>query len=93
VNVVFDADYASVTAEPAHGRAVTFEVRFRKVSVSRSPRYVVGLKGSDGDGFAHFTTFDRACRSAMWRARRYERAFDKPRRHAASRTAALEGAA
>ena len=88
MNADIGDDYATFRAEPIYGRAVTFEVRQRQIDVRRDrgwggrnlqPRFVVGLKGSDGDGFAHFTTFEKACRAALSRASRYERAYDKPR--------------
>ncbi len=88
IEVTYEEDRATFATRPEYGKPVTFEVRFRSAVVGRSGwggarkagRYVVGLKGSDGNGFAHFTTFEAACRSALSRARRYERAFSKPRR-------------
>jgi len=86
MDVVIETAHATFRAEPEFGRPVTFEVRLRKVDVSRSnwtrnrqDRYVVGLKGSDGDGFGHFMSFEKACAAALSRARRYERAYAKPR--------------
>jgi hypothetical protein len=89
LDVTFEADIAHFAARPEHGKPVVFEVRFREIAVGndsgwgrrrKAGRYVVGLKGSDGAGFANFTTFEAACRSALSRARRYERAYSKPRR-------------
>lgn len=88
MNVTIDTAHATFRAEPLHGRPVTFEVTLREIDVRQrrtawgrnmQQRYVVQLKGSTGDGFAHFTSFEAACRSALARARKYERAFDKPR--------------
>lgn len=80
---------ATFVVEPEHGRRVVFEVRHREVHVSRRTsgiymgtprlRWVVGLKGSDGDGLSAHSSFERALRSALWRARRYERAYSVPR--------------
>lgn len=86
MNVVIEKTEATFRAEPEYGRPVTFEVRSRLVDVSRTgwrrnmqERYVVGLKGSDGQGFAQFVSFERACSAALSRARRYERAYSRPR--------------
>lgn len=86
MNVVIDQDVATFRAEPEYGRPVTFEVRHREVDVRRGgwgrnmqPRFVVALLGSDGQGFAHFVSFEKACASALSRATRYERAYSKPR--------------
>lgn len=85
LEVEINEQHATYAVDPEHGARVVFEVRYREVNISRSrwrnlkDRYVVGLKGSDGDGFAHFTSFEKACRSALYRARRYEKAYSKPR--------------
>ena len=89
MNVNIETAYATFRAEPEHGRPVTFEVRLRTVNVSSDrsywrsrnmrDRYVVGLKGSDGAGFCQFTSFEKACASALSRANRYERAYSKSR--------------
>jgi hypothetical protein len=87
MNVVIETAHATFRAEPEYGRPVTFEVRVRTVNVSQhsgwsrnmQSRYVVGLKGSDGAGFAHFMSFEKACQSALSRARRYEKAYSRPR--------------
>lgn len=86
-------DTATFTVSSPLGQRVTFDVRFRRVQIGRGgwsgksygERYVVGLKGSDGDGFSAHTSFDVACRAALSRARRYERSLLK--------SAALKGAA
>ena len=80
---------ATFVVTPDHGRRVVFDVRYRMVPIRRCEsgvfggtlrlRWVVGLKGSDGDGLAAHTDFEKACRSALWRARRYERAYSVPR--------------
>ena len=75
-------DTATFTVTGPQGQRVTFDVRYRRVRIgsggwsgkSYGRRFVVGLKGSDGDGFSAHTTFDIACRSALARARRYEKA-------------------
>lgn len=85
MNATIGTDHATFRAEPAHGRPVTFEVRYRTIDVSTGwgrnmqDRYVVGLLGSDGDGFSHHTTFETACARALTRARRFEAAYSKPR--------------
>lgn len=88
MNVTIETAHATFRAEPEYGRPVTFEVRLRSVNVSQSrgwgsknmqQRYVVGLLGSDGAGFAHFMSFEKACQSALSRASRYEKAYSRPR--------------
>lgn len=76
---------ATFTVSSPLGQRVTFDVRFRPVRIGRGGwsgnarglRYVVGLKGSDGEGFSAHTTFDIACRAALARARRYDQALAK----------------
>jgi hypothetical protein len=76
-------DTATFTVSSPLGQRVTFDVRFRSVQIGRSgwggrtygERYVVGLKGSDGDGFSAHTSFEVACRAALSRARRYEKSL------------------
>ena len=77
--------------QPEHGRPVTFVVTSRQVNVARAAwgkryetRYVVGLKGSGGNGFSHHTSFEVAVRHALARARRYELAYSRPRGLAAT---------
>lgn len=69
---VKDDERAEFTVKGKRGQHVTFDVRLRHVKVGRvmgyQPRYVVGLKGSDGDGFAHFT-IDAVSRLRARRAR------------------------
>lgn len=93
MNVTIETAHATFRAEPEHGRPVTFEVRLRSVNVASTSgwysrnmqtRYVVGLKGSDGQGFCQFASFEKACASALSRARRYEKAYSKPRGIAAT---------
>lgn len=87
MDVQIDDTHATFRVQPDHGRAVTFEVRLREVDIrtgqgwrrNMQRRYVVGLLGSDGAGFAHFLSFEKACSAALSRARRYERAYAKPR--------------
>ena len=88
MNATIETAYATFRAEPEHHRPVTFEVRLQRVDVSRDrawrvknlqERYVVGLKGSAGSGFAHFVSFEKACQAALSRARRFEKAYSKPR--------------
>lgn len=83
-----DGERATIQTRPEYGRPVTFEVRRRKVKVGgggywtpprAEQRYVVGLKGSDGDGFSTHLSFETACSRALSRARRYEQAYSKPR--------------
>lgn len=90
IEAIFDEEAATFAVRPEHGKPVTFEVRHRELDVAGptlrtwgqhrfAHRFVVGLKGSSGHGFAHFTSFEAACRSALYRARRYERAYSVPR--------------
>lgn len=88
LDVSIDSDGATFAARPAYGKPVTFVVESREINVSRSgywyakrvaPRFVVALKGSSGDGFSHHTSFDEACKRALSRARRYEKAYSQPR--------------
>jgi hypothetical protein len=84
VNIGTD-NYATFTVSSPLGQRVTFDVRFRSVRIgsggwsgnAHGVRYVVGLKGSDGQGFSAHTTFEIACRAALSRARRYEKALMK----------------
>lgn len=76
-------DSATFTVSSPLGQRVTFDVRYRSVQVGRGgwagksygTRYVVGLKGSDGQGFSAHNDFEVACRAALSRARRYEKAL------------------
>lgn len=88
MNVIIDTAHATFRAEPEHGRPVTFEVRLRRINVASDnywrsknlqDRYVVGLLGSDGSGFCHYASFTKACAAALSRAKRYEKAYSKPR--------------
>lgn len=79
--------YASAIVEPECGRRVVFEVRLRSLTYRKrdgwrahaKDAYVVGLKGSDGEGFGHHYKFERAVASMLYRARRYEKAYSVPR--------------
>lgn len=87
------ADFADGTAtiavRPEYGHPVTFVIVDRTVNVARptgsyvvprrASRFVVALKGSTGAGFSAHTSFDAACKSALHRARRYDRAYSVPR--------------
>lgn len=94
IEVTYGEDSAEFVTRPEFGRPVTFVVTSRAINVAkatgsyvmprRADRFVVGLKGSNGDGFSHHTTFDAACRSALHRARRYEKAYSVPRLAVAS---------
>ena len=89
IEAVIESDAATYAVRPEHGKPVTFVVAVRAVNVTRArwgyaprrmaDRFVVGLKGSDGPGFASHTSFEAACRSALSRARRYDRAYSVPR--------------
>lgn len=88
LTVDIDLEHATFIAAPEFGRTITFEVRWREINVSPANtwgakriagRWVVGLKGGNGHGFAQFTSFEKACRSALFRARRYDRAYSVPR--------------
>ena len=73
---------AIVSAE--FGKGVVFVVEWRLCDVGARHRrmewrYVLGLKGSTGQGFSHYMSFDRACSALLSRARRYDRAYSKPR--------------
>lgn len=89
IEVAIDQGHARARVAPEHGRPVTFDVRFRPIDVGVSrrniqDRFVVGLLGSDGDGFAHFTKFETAVASMLSRANRYHRAYSKrPKRRVA----------
>ncbi|HJR88951.1 MAG TPA: hypothetical protein VJ782_02195 [Aeromicrobium sp.] len=93
IDVVIEQDAATFAVRPPFGKPVTFVVTEKNVNVSRqtgsfvarreAPRFVVGLKGSHGNGFSHHTTFEAACSRALSRARRYDRAYSVPRRVAA----------
>lgn len=95
MDVEIETAHALLAVRPPHGRPVTFEVRLRSVKIgasswsrSRADRYVVGLKGSDGDGFSTHVSFEAACRAALRRARTYHAAYERPRGVAASRKVA-----
>lgn len=86
IDVVINETDALFVADPEHGNRVVFEVCQRQIQTSQSQwshrvaeRFVVQLKGSTGNGFGQFVSFEKACRSALWRARRYERAYSVPR--------------
>jgi hypothetical protein len=89
MRVEYNEDSAEFATEPEHGKPVTFVVTSRRINVAKANgsywskryagRFVVGLKGSAGDGFSHHSTFEAACKSALYRARRYERAYSTPR--------------
>jgi hypothetical protein len=79
IEVEINESDATFIVDPEHGHRVVFEVRWRRPKGAATERFVVGLKGSDGEGFSAHVLFDRACRSALWRARRYQKAFSKPR--------------
>jgi len=90
IEVTIDSDAAVLVARPPYGKPVTFVVEQRDVNVARpvrsyylnkriAPRFVVGLKGGNGDGFSHHTSFEEACKRAISRARRYDRAYSVPR--------------
>ena len=82
LEVEIDAAGATYAATPEYGQRVVFEVRWRVVRHG-PPRFVVQLKNSSGDGFSQHLKFETACRAALSRARRYDRAFSKPRSRAA----------
>lgn len=89
IDVEIGTGYACAIVEPEHGRRVVFEVRLRSLKVRRQSGwpytrdtgnvYVVGLKGSDGEGFAHHHSFERAVQGMLSRARRYAKAYSVPR--------------
>lgn len=89
IEATITEDGAVYAVRPDHGKPVTFVVTLRNIDVSNrngsywskrfADRFVVGLKGSTGHGFSHHTTLEAACRSAHYRARRYERAYSVPR--------------
>lgn len=89
---VIDTHEATFATQPEHGRPVTFVVTSRTINVARysawgkryETRYVVGLKGSDGNGFSHHTSFEVAVRNALSRAHRYVKAYSRPRGQAAA---------
>lgn len=79
-------DHALIKVVPEEpGKPVTFEVRYRTVRIWNGwnyyhpSAYVVGLKGSDGEGFSHHYTFEKAVQAVFIRARRYERAYARRR--------------
>lgn len=90
INADIAGDGASIVVAPEYGDPITIEVEFKETCISGprawrkayGKRYVVHLKGS-GDKFAHFTTLELGVRSALVRARRYEKAYSKPRQVAA----------
>jgi hypothetical protein len=66
IAATFEESRAEVVVTPEHGRTVAFVVEWRLVDVgqyhrNRQWRYVVGLHGSDGQGFCHYLSFERAC--------------------------------
>lgn len=90
LEVDYGADTATFTVTRPNGMRVTFDVRKRRVKVGNGwpysysakrydDRWVVGLKGSDEDGFSQHLTYDRACQFALARARRYDRACSRAR--------------
>lgn len=92
IAVEFEEKRAEAVVSPTFGRRVVFVVEWRQLDVGVSHRrlsyrYVVGLKGSTGQGFSHHTRFDDACSRLLSRARRYDRAYSKPRGLAARRLA------
>jgi hypothetical protein len=70
-------DTATLTVHSPLGQRVTFDVRQRRIRGAGAERFIVGLKGSDGQGFSQHTTFDTAFRAALSRARRYDRSLAK----------------
>lgn len=88
MNVVYYEHGATFRAEPEHGKPVTIEVVREKTDIRRRHqwgvrpryewRYVVRLKGSRGE-FSHHWSFERACKMALSRAKRYEEAYSVPR--------------
>jgi hypothetical protein len=76
-------DFATLACEPEYGRRVVFDVRYRNYRVGRShyttPRFVVGLRGSNEAGFSGHTKFEAAVKAATIRARRYHDAYSVPR--------------
>lgn len=68
-------DTATLTVSSPLGQRVTFDVRERYVRGRGPKRFIVGLKGSDGEGFSAHKTFDTAFRSALSRARQYDRSL------------------
>ena len=87
MDVEINAEDATVSVAPEYGRRVVFEVRPRTIDISsasswgrnRKRRYVVGIKGSNGAGFSHHVSFEAAVRSALYRGRRYDKAYSSPR--------------
>lgn len=86
LTVEIDEATATFTCDPAYGRKVVFEVRERVVTVGQSRwtqqaanRFVVGLKGSDEQGFSTHRTFEAAFKAANLRATRYFNAYSVPR--------------
>lgn len=70
-------DTAILVVSSPLGQRVAFDVRQRRIRGAGSERFIVGLKGSDGEGFSNHTTFDTAFRAALSRARRYDRSLAK----------------
>lgn len=87
MDVDINTEDACVIVSPDYGRRVTFEVRRRTIDISsgdswrsnRKSRFVVGIKGSEGRGFSHHVSFEAAIKSVLYRARRYDKAYSKPR--------------
>lgn len=82
LTVEIDTDHATFVVDPPYGSRVVFEVRLRDITIDcrytrtrLNDRYVVGLKGSNGNGFSQHLSFERACAAALSRARRYDRAY------------------
>jgi len=84
----YEEDGALFVVEPEYGCRVVFEVSRRRAPVGpRSTwgtqrcesRYVVGLKGSNGNGFSTHVSYEAACKAARIRAQKYERAYSRPR--------------
>lgn len=70
-------DTATLTVRSPLGQRVTFDVRQRRIRGAGTARFIVGLKGSDGEGFSQHNDFEPAFRAALSRARRYDRSLAK----------------
>lgn len=87
LEVSYEEDGATFVARPTYGKPVVFEVARRRAPVGKPSwgrqsveiRYVVQLRGSSGAGFSTHISYDAACKSALSRARRYEKAYSVPR--------------
>ena len=81
MNITADYDgmnRASFVISPPFGRAVTLVVTPRRTP--RGTRWVVSTPANLGDGFSRHTTYEAACKAALSRAKRYDRAYSTPRR-------------